>query len=132
MYAICSTSMFPSIMAMVPSFKIFFIFSISIFKFFFINTTIFAFWHDFCCLFVDEFISFFKKIIISIMCSLKDSQNFFMQSLPLYKSCLFSMLVNGDIGDLMEYVYLLLLQINFQDYFYIHQPFLLNIKDLHK
>ena len=34
------------------------------------------------------------------MCSLKDSQNFFMQPLPLYRSCLFSMLLNDDIGDI--------------------------------
>ena len=31
------------------------------------------------------------------MCSLKDSQNFFLQSLPLYTSSLFSMLLNEDI-----------------------------------
>ena len=31
------------------------------------------------------------------MCSLKDSQNFFMQSLSLYTSCLFSMPLNDDI-----------------------------------
>ena len=31
------------------------------------------------------------------MCSLKDSQNVFMQPLPLYISCLFSMLLNDDI-----------------------------------
>ena len=34
------------------------------------------------------------------MCSLKDSQNFFMQSLPLYTSCLFSMLLNDDTVDI--------------------------------
>ena len=31
------------------------------------------------------------------MCSLKDSQNVFMQPLPLHISCLFSMLLNDDI-----------------------------------
>ena len=31
------------------------------------------------------------------MCSLRNSQNVFMQSLPLYTSCLFSMLLNDDI-----------------------------------
>ena len=30
----------------------------------------------------------------------KDSQNFFMQSLPLYALCLFSMLLNDDIFDI--------------------------------
>ena len=67
--------------------------------------------------------------------SLKDSQNFFIQSLPLHTSCLFSMLLNDDIVDikkLMEYVHLLLLGMNFKDYFYINQSFLLSIQDLHK
>ena len=40
---------------------------------------------------------FFKKLIISSACYLKDSQNFFMQALPLYTSCLFSMLLDDDI-----------------------------------
>ena len=31
------------------------------------------------------------------MCSLTNSQNFFIQSLPLYTSCLFSMLLSEDI-----------------------------------
>ena len=43
---------------------------------------------------------FFLKLITSIACSLKDSQNLFMQSLPLYKSCLFSMILNDDIIDI--------------------------------
>ena len=34
------------------------------------------------------------------MRSLKDSQNFFTQSLPLYTSCLFSVLLNDDIVDI--------------------------------
>ena len=34
------------------------------------------------------------------MCSLMDSQNFSIQYLPLYKSCLFSMLLNEDIVDI--------------------------------
>ena len=33
-------------------------------------------------------------------CSLKDSQNFFIQFLPLHTSCLFSMLLNDDIVDI--------------------------------
>ena len=39
------------------------------------------------------------KLIISIACSFKDSQNVFVQSLPLYTSCLFSMLLNDDIVE---------------------------------
>ena len=40
------------------------------------------------------------KTIISITCSLKGSQNFFMQSLPMYTSCLFSLLLNDNIVDI--------------------------------
>ena len=42
----------------------------------------------------------FLKLIIFIVCSLKDSQNFFMQSLPQHTSCLFSILLNEDIVDI--------------------------------
>ena len=34
---------------------------------------------------------------------LKDSQNFFIQSLPLYTSCLFSILLNEDIVDIKKF-----------------------------
>ena len=34
-----------------------------------------------------------------IVCYLKDLQNFFIQSLPLYTSCFFFMLLNDDIVD---------------------------------
>ena len=44
--------------------------------------------------FVNSFIFFLFKISYFIACSLKDSQNVFMESLPLYTSCLFSMLLN--------------------------------------
>ena len=43
--------------------------------------------------------SFFLKLIISIVCSLEDSQKFFMQFLPPYTSCLFSMVLNVNISD---------------------------------
>ena len=39
----------------------------------------------------------------------KDSKNFFIQSLPLYASCLFSMFLDDDIKGMVEYVSLLLL-----------------------
>ena len=45
------------------------------------------------------------------------------------------MLLNEDVvytQNLMECVRLLLLHMNFQGYFYMHQPFLLYIQDLHK
>ena len=39
---------------------------------------------------------FFSKLITSIVCSLKDSQICFMQSLPLYTLRWFSILSNDD------------------------------------
>ena len=42
---------------------------------------------------------FLLKSIIFKACFFKDSQNFFIQSLPLFTSCLFSMLLNDDILD---------------------------------
>ena len=45
---------------------------------------------------------FLFKINYFLVCSLKNSQNFFIQSLPLYASCLFSMLLNEDIVDLKK------------------------------
>ena len=45
---------------------------------------------------------FFLKLIISIACSLKDLQNFFIQSLPRCASCLFCMFLNDDIADIKK------------------------------
>ena len=92
-----STSVFPCIMAMISNFTIIFVFQISIFKFFFTNTTVLCIENDSCCSFVNNFIFFVLKLIIFIACSLKDSQYFFIQSLPLYTSCLYFMLLNDDI-----------------------------------
>ena len=41
-----------------------------------------------------------KKSIVLTVCSLKYSQNVFMQSLPLYISFLFSVSLNDDIVDI--------------------------------
>ena len=57
----------------------------------------FLFSYDFYCSFANNFIFFLIKLIIFVACSLKDSQNSFMLSLPLYKSCLFPMFF--DIAD---------------------------------
>ena len=43
---------------------------------------------------------FFLKLIILIVYFLKNSQNIFMQSLSIYASCLFSMLLNENIVDI--------------------------------
>ena len=69
-------------MTLVSNFMIFtllFIFSRFIFKFS----------YNFCCSFVDNITFLFLELIIFITCSLKYSQNVFMQSLPLYILCLF-------------------------------------------
>ena len=42
----------------------------------------------------------FLKLMIFVACSLKDSQNVFIKSLPLYTLCLFSMPLNDYIGDI--------------------------------
>ena len=93
-YAMHSTTIFPCIMTMISNFTIFLIFQTSIFKFFLQIS------NDSCCCFVNNFIFFFLKLIIFIACSFKDSQHFFIQLLPLYASCLFSMLLNVDIVDI--------------------------------
>ena len=43
---------------------------------------------------------FFSELIIPIARSLKDSQKFFIQYLPMYTSCLFSILLNEDIAGI--------------------------------
>ena len=99
------TSIFPCIVVtMVCSFRIFFIFQIFILKFFFTNIT------DFC-IFINNLIFFFLKLIIFIACCLKNSQIFFMHSLPLYFYifCLFFMLLNKDIVDIEKSVGICLL-----------------------
>ena len=57
----------------------------------------FLFLYDSYCSFVNNFIFFLIKLIIFVVCSLKDSQNSFMLSLPLYKSCLFPLFF--DLAD---------------------------------
>ena len=99
-YAMCSTSIFSCIMTMISNFTIFFIFQIFVFKFFLQIQRILAFSYDSCCSFVNNFIFFFLKLIIFIACSFKASQNLFMQSLPVYTSWLFSMLLNKHIVDI--------------------------------
>ena len=86
-------------MTIALNFTIFFVFSMFIFKIFFTNVTNFAFSYDLCCLFVNNFI-LFQKLIVSIACSPKNLQNFFMQSLPLYTSCLFSMVLSDVIVNI--------------------------------
>ena len=99
-YAMRSTSLLSFEMTMISNFTVFFIFKIFIFKFFFTNITDLCIFIWFLCSFVNNFIFFFLKLVIFIACSLKYSQNFFIQYLPLYTSCLFPMLLNEDIVDI--------------------------------
>ena len=70
---------------------------IIIFKFLFTNITDFFIFYDSYSSFLNNFTFLFLKLIIFIASSIKDSQNFFIQSFPLHISCLFSMLLNDDI-----------------------------------
>ena len=63
---------------------------------FFTNITNFPFSYDLCCSFIKNFIFIF----FNVACSLKYSQNFFIQTLHLYTLCLFSMLLNDDVVEI--------------------------------
>ena len=75
-------------------------FFIAILFFFFIYIYFFVFHYDSCCCFVKNSIFFFLKLIVYIVCSVKESQNFFMESLLLYTLYLFSMLLNDNVVDI--------------------------------
>ena len=77
---------------------------------------------------------FFLKLIIFIACSLKNSQNFFIQSLPLYTSCLFSMLLNDNIVDIekLDGICSLTFVVDEFSGLFLHQSFLFYTQDLHK
>ena len=113
----CSTSIFHFIMTMVSIFRIFFFFWKYLFLyFFFTNMPGLCNSHDSCCSFVNNFDFFLFKITAYIGRFLKNSQNIFIQSLPLYTSCLFSMLLMNilwKVKNVMKYVCLLLFQMNF-------------------
>ena len=93
----CSTSIFPCIITMVPILMIFFIASMCVFKFFSSSIADFCIFISFLLFIFNDLIFSLSNSIISIVCSLKDSKNFSMHSLPLYTSCLFSILFNVDI-----------------------------------
>ena len=95
-----STFLFSCIMALISDFTIFFIFQIFIFIFFFINITDCCIFVWSCCSFLNNFIFLFLKPIIFIAYCLKDSQNFFIQTLSWHTSCLFPMLLNEKVVDI--------------------------------
>ena len=83
-YAMGGTTIFPCIMAMISNFTIFLMFHIFIFKFFFTNIADFTFFYCSWCYFINQIIFFILELIITIVCYVKDSQKFFMQSFPVY------------------------------------------------
>ena len=101
-YAICSTFICPSEMTMICDFMIFFVIQIFIFKFFCTYITDFCIFISLLLIFCYWFHIFLKKWIIFIASSLKDSQIYLRQSLPLYTLCLFSVLVIDDIVDIKK------------------------------
>ena len=82
----------PCTMTMTPSFTEFFTFKICIFKFFYKYKIFLHFQMIPSALLL---ITFFilVKLIIFLACSLKNLQNIFIQSFPLYTSCLFSIIM---------------------------------------
>ena len=97
----CCTSTFSCITTMAPNFTMFFIYSMFILKYFIKKQlSTFEFWYELGFSFVNNFIFFFLKLFVFIACSLKYPQNFFIESLPLYTSCLFSLLSNDDFVDI--------------------------------
>ena len=96
----CSASIFPCLMTMTSNFTIFVIFQTIYFQIFPYKYNRFLHFYMISAavlLIISSF--FFLKLIVFIAVSLKDSQNFFIQSLPLYTLWLFSMLLNEDIVD---------------------------------
>ena len=131
----CSNSVLACLMTILSNFTILFIIIMFIFKDF-LNKSSRRF--PFCAISSVHYFSFFYKINFFIVCSFNSLLNFFIKFLPhdasphLFISCLFFMLLNNDIigiETLLEYVQLLLLNIIFQDYFYIHLLFYSKIQD---
>ena len=95
----CSTSIFPCVITMISNFTIFFYLSHIHFEIVLYKYNRFLHFHMIPAVFFLITSFFLFKINYSIACSLKDSQNFFIQSLALYTSCLLSTLLNDDIVD---------------------------------
>ena len=131
-----STSALPFIMTMISYFAIFFIFQKSVSKFPFTNLTDFCIFIQYLLHFLFITSSFsFKNQLFSLHALLSIHKTF-SYNLKLYIHhayfLWFEMTILQALKNLMEYVLLLLLWLKFQDYFYIHQSFSLNIQDLHK
>ena len=65
------------------------------------NFTIFYLSNIYFRIFLHKYNTFLHfHMILAAPFALKNYQNYLMQSLPLYTSCLFSMLLNQDIVDI--------------------------------
>ena len=98
------TSLFTCKIAMVSNFLVIFIFSKPLWESFSVDVTC---THILCyCSFfsVNGNILLFSKLITFVACSLKEVQNFFIQSWPKYIVTLFSILSKPQIIDI-EYVH---------------------------
>ena len=93
----CWACIFFSIMAMISKFSIIFAFRELFKDVFCTNTTYFYILVWFYSSSVNSNIFVFSKPIIFFACSLKEAQNFFIQSFPRYKVCLFSIWSNLQI-----------------------------------
>ena len=95
-----STSVFLSIVAIISNLQ-YALFSNIFFQIFLYKYDRFVHFHMIpAALLLIILFFFFLKLIIFIAYSFRYSQNLFIQSLPLYTSCLFSMLLSEDIVDI--------------------------------
>ena len=93
----CSIPIFYCILTMVLNFAIYVIFSMFIFNSFYNYSRFSCFYMIFAGHLLVILFLFFLILIIFVVCSCQNSKNHFMQSLPLYTLCLFSILLHDDI-----------------------------------
>ena len=126
-YAMHATSVFPCIITKISIFTTFFYFSNIYFQILLDKYNRFLHFHmiSVALLLIASFF-FFLKLIIFMTCSLKNSQNLSMQSLPLYTSSLFSMLWNDHIVDIekTDGIYLLTFVVDKFSGLFLHPLFL--------
>ena len=131
----CSTSIFPCIMTMISNFAIFFYLSNICFQIFLHKYNNFLYFHMIpaALLLIISFFFLFKTNYFHCLKIYKNfSGNLYLMLIHhAYFLCL-QIRMQQTLKNLMEYVCLLLMQMIFQDYFYIHQCFVLYIQDLHK
>ena len=126
-----SPSIFPFIMTMISNFVMFTYLSNVYFQIFLCKYNRFLhFFYDYCCSFVNGI--FFLKLVIFIACFLKDSQNLFQTIFASAYMMLVCYAFKWWNCRHWKTRWNVLLCKNFQDYFYLHESFLINIQDLRK